>query len=75
MYKITKPGINCRHRAGYSEREFLPKCKLDEKCKLNRDCEKGKCHRGKCKIEFECTPDKLDNCNRRQCKKLNEDLD
>ena len=74
MYKITKPGINCRHRAGYSERKFLPKCKLDEKCKLNRDCEKGKCHRGKCKIEFECTPDKLDNCNRRQCKKLNEDL-
>ena len=72
VYKITKPGINCRHRAGYSEREFLPKCKLDEKCKIDRDCERGKCHRGTCKIEFECSPDKLDNCDESGCKKIDE---
>ena len=74
VYKITKPGINCRHRAGYSEREFLPKCKLDEKCKIDRDCERGKCHRGTCKIEFECDWDKLDNCDESGCKKLNENV-
>jgi len=74
VYKITKPGINCRHRAGYSEREFLPKCKLDEKCKIDRDCERGKCHRGTCKTVFECSWDKLDNCDESGCDKLNENV-
>ena len=75
VYKITKPGINCRHRAGYSEREFLPKCKLDEKCKIDRDCERGKCHRGTCKTVFECSWDKLDNCDESGCDKLNENVE
>ena len=72
VYEITKPGINCDHRDGYSERDFLPRCRLDEKCDSDRDCEKGKCHRGKCQIEFGCSPHKLDNCKESECDKLNE---
>ena len=72
IYKITKPGINCKHIAGYSEKEFLPKCKLDEKCDNNKDCEKGKCHRERCKIDLKCDWDKLDNCDENGCDKLNE---
>jgi len=72
VYEITKPGINCNHRDGYSERDFLPRCRLDEKCDSDRDCEKGKCHRGKCQIEFGCSPHKLDNCDEAGCDKLNE---
>jgi len=72
VYEITKPGINCNHRDGYSERDFLPRCRLDEKCDSDRDCEKGKCHRGKCQIEFGCSPHKLDNCKESECDKLNE---
>ena len=75
VYKVTKPGFNCDHRAGYSEREFKDLCKLDDKCEKNRDCERGKCHRGKCKIDFKCSWDKLDNCDENGCDKLNEKLD
>jgi len=74
IYKITKPGFNCRHRAGYSERDFSPKCKLDEKCEEDRDCERGKCHTGTCKIDFECDWNKLTNCSKEGCDILNEHI-
>lgn len=71
-WKITKQGLNCKHRAGYKEREFKPLCKLNEKCEENQDCSKGKCANGTCKIDFECKFDKLNNCDEKSCNELND---
>ena len=73
-YKITKKGYDCKHRAGYKERDFKPLCKLDERCRNDRDCEKGSCINRRCKIDFECLPDKLDNCDEEGCDALNDNV-
>jgi len=73
-YKITKSGVNCKHKPGYKRRNYLPLCELDDKCIENRDCKKGKCYRGKCKANFKCNWDKLENCDEKQCDKLNKDV-
>ncbi len=73
-YKITKQGYGCEHRAGHKERIFKPLCRLNEKCRKDRDCERGKCVNGECKIDFECNSNKLNNCDEDGCDKLNENV-
>ena len=73
-YKITKSGWNCEHIPGHKNNILLPLCKLDEDCIKNKDCEIGKCHKGTCKINFKCDWDKLENCDEKQCDKLNKDI-
>ncbi len=73
-YKITKQGYDCDHRAGHKERIFKPLCRLNEKCRKDRDCERGKCVNGECKIDFECNSNKLNNCDEDGCDKLNENV-
>jgi hypothetical protein len=71
VYKITTPGLNCDHRDGYRERDFKSLCKLGDKCDRDRDCEKGKCVDGICKVDFECSWNKLNNCDEEECEELN----
>ncbi len=73
-YKITKQGYDCDHRAGHKERTFKPLCRLGEKCRKDRDCSRGKCANGECKIDFECDSNKLNNCDKDGCDKLNDKL-
>ena len=73
-YVISKQGDNCEYMPGYTYREEKELCKIDQECKDEGDCDKGaKCVKNKCKIGFECSSTELDNCNKEDCKKLNNE--
>ena len=71
-YKITTPGSNCEYMPGYKYRDYKPKCEIDSTCKKDSDCLNGKCVKKKCKIDFDCDSQKLDNCDKKGCKNLNK---
>ncbi len=72
-YVISKQGDNCEYMPGYTYREKKELCKIDQECKDEGDCDKGaKCVKNKCKIGFECSSTELDNCNKEECKELND---
>jgi hypothetical protein len=72
-YIISKQGDNCEYMPGYTYREEKELCKIDQECKDEGDCDKGaKCVKNKCKMGFECSSTKLDNCNKEECKELND---
>jgi hypothetical protein len=72
-YVISKQGDNCEYMPGYTYREEKELCKIDQECKDEGDCDKGaKCVKNKCKMGFECSSTKLDNCNKEECKELND---
>lgn len=71
-YVISKRGDNCEYMPGYTYRDKKDLCKIDQECEDEDDCDKGaKCVKNKCKIGFECSSTELDNCNKEDCKKLN----
>lgn len=72
-YIISKQGDNCEYMPGYTYREEKELCKIDQECKDEGDCDKGaKCVKNKCKMGFECSSTELDNCNKKECKELND---
>lgn len=71
-YIVTKPGDNCEYMPGFIHREYKDKCKLDQKCKDDSDCEIGGCKNNVCKMNFECSTTELDNCDEESCDNLNK---
>ena len=71
-YIVSEPGINCEYPPGHVERKYKPLCKLDETCELDQDCKLGVCHNNKCKMDFECSSDSLEDCDKGGCENLNK---